>query len=126
MPSRGGGEEIQIMREFLTRKKLLQAAKALYFIFLTYQSVISRIKNSKKLFFEAKELVFDTIDRTKDTLGFDRVLNIFKISSQTYYYWKNKLKCPNSFLGLCKLRHPLQLTNREILSIKQYLVLVKK
>lgn len=111
--------EIEIMKEFLSRKKLLQAAKALYFIFLTFQTVISRI-NNKKLFFESKELVIDTIDRTKDILNFDRVLNIFKISSQTYYYWKDKVKC-NSFLNKCRQKHPLQLSVIEIKTVKQYL-----
>ena len=112
--------EIDIMREFLTRKNLLQAAKALYYIYLTFQSVVNRVKNSKKLFFESKELITDTIDRTKDILGFDRVLKVFDITSQTYYYWKNKLKCPVSFLNLCKIRHPLQLTNMEIASMSLF------
>ena len=113
--------EIEIMRAFLSRKKILQAAKALYYIFLTFQTVLSRINTSKKLFFGAKELVIDTIDRTKDILNFDRLLKIFNITSQTYYYWKNKHSCTDSLLNLCKIRHPLQLAAKEITSIKQYL-----
>ncbi len=113
--------EIDIMRAFLSRKKLLQAAKALYYIFLAFQIVLSRINTSKNLFFESKELVIDTIDRTKDILNFDRLLRIFNITSQTYYYWKNKIECSDSLINLCKKRHPLQLTGREVLSIKQYL-----
>jgi len=112
--------EIDMMRDFLSRKRLLQAAKALYYIFQTFQNVVNRIDNKKKLFFEAKELVVDTIDRTKNILNFNRVLNIFNISSQTYYYWKDKIKC-NSFLNVCRLKHPLQLTNKEVKTIKQYL-----
>ena len=62
------------------------------------------------------------MDRTRDIVGFERVLNVFDISSQTYYYWKNKLKCPGSFLNLCKIRHPLQVISKEISTIKQYLI----
>jgi len=111
--------EVDLMRELLSRKKLLEAAKALYYIFLSFKAVLNRI-NDRKLFFESKELVIDTIDRTKDILNFDRVLNIFKISSQTYYYWKDKLKC-NSFLNICRRKHPLQLSVMEIKTVKQYL-----
>lgn len=111
--------EVDLMRELLSRKKLLEAAKALYYIFLSFKTVLNRI-NDRKLFFESKELVIDTIDRTKDILNFDRVLNIFKISSQTYYYWKDKLKC-NSFLNICRRKHPLQLSVMEIKTVKQYL-----
>ena len=106
------------MCAFLTRKKLLQAAKALYYIFLSYKSVINKLQNTGKLFFESKELVIDTIDRTKHILGFKRVLKVFDITSQTYYYWKNKVKCTDSLLNLCKKRHPLQLTNKKVSSIK--------
>ncbi len=114
-------KEIDIMREFLARKKLMQMAKALYFIFSTYQTILSKLNNAEKLFFEAKELVTYTIDITKDTLGFEKVLKVFNISSPTYYYWKNKQKCYKSFINICKKKHPMQLTNKEILHIKQYL-----
>ncbi len=113
--------EIEIMRAFLSKKKLMNAAKALYYIFTVYQSFICKLNNQKKLFYETKELITDTIDRTKGILGFDKVLKAFNITSQTYYYWKNKIKCTDSLLSLCKIRHPLQLTNKEISSIKQYL-----
>ena len=113
--------EIDLMREFLTRKKLMQAAKALYFLFLTYKSVVNNFSNKKKLFYDLKELIVDTIDRTKEILGFDRVLNIFDISVSTYYYWKYKVKCSDSLLKLCRIKHPLQLTVKEVKTIKRHL-----
>ncbi len=99
----------------------MQAAKALYYIFTLYQSLICKLNNQKKVFFESKELIVDSIDRTKNILGFDRVLKTFNITSQTYYYWKNKIQCKDSLLNLCKIRHPLQLTNKEVTKIKSCL-----
>ena len=46
--------EVDIMREFLSRKKLIKAAKALYYIFTVYQSFINNLKNQKKIFIESK------------------------------------------------------------------------
>jgi len=99
----------------------MQAAKALYFIFQSYRIVLNKSGNKNKLFFEFKELVVDTVERTKYILGFEKVLNVFNISSQTYYYWKNKIVCKSSVLNLCKIRHPQQLTLTELKKIKQYL-----
>ncbi len=117
--------DIDVMRAFLTKKKLLQAAKALYYIFSTFQFIVSNLKNKRKMFSESTELILKTIERTKDVLGFERVLKVFDMSPQTYYYRKNKLECETSFLNLCKKRHPLQLTSREIVSIKKYLTNVQ-
>ena len=114
-------ENIEMIKAFLTKKRLLNAAKALYFVFTTLQILMSKIENRKQILSNSKEIIIKTIEKTKDTLGLKRVLNAFGINYQWFYRWKNKLICKTSTLKLCRNTHPHQLTINEINTIKKYL-----
>ena len=114
-------KDITVMKEFLSKKKLLRAAKALYYIYSVYQRIIFTSSKIRKQFLKYSEEIINTIDLTKDALGLDKAFKMFMISPSTYYYWKNKINCTNSLLKLCRIRHPQQLTNNEVSVIKDYL-----
>jgi len=114
-------EDIVMIKDFLSRKKLLQAAKALYSIFLVYQNIVQNLEHKNSVLLASKKMVIETIEKTRFALGFKRSLRMFSISYQQFYSWKGKLICQNSALGLCKKRHLLQLTSQEVDVIKEYL-----
>jgi len=115
-------KDITVMKEFLSKKKLLRAAKALYYIYSVYQRIIFTSSKIRKQFLKYSEEIIHTIDLTKGALGLDKAFKMFMISPSTYYYWKNKINCTNSLLKLCRTRHPQQLTNNEVSVIKDYLI----
>lgn len=99
----------------------MDAAKALYFIYRTYQELFEKVKNHQKIFRENKNQILRTVDRTKELIGLKRAMKAFNISAQKYYSWKRILEWKESTRKYCKSIYPVQLTNREVNTIKDYL-----
>lgn len=58
-------DEIDMMREFLSRKKLLKAAKALYFVFTTVQSAINKEMITESCSLKQKNLLLIPLTEQK-------------------------------------------------------------
>ena len=63
--------------------------------------------------------IVSVIKRTKDIIGFDRVLRYFHISKNTFYNWINLKNCNDSPISKCFKQHPNQLTKTETNKIKE-------
>lgn len=110
-----------MIKDFLSRKRLMKCAKALYFVHQTYAGILNSLKRKKKIMKDNKKVIIDTIERIKNDIGFKRALNFFGISYQRFYTWKKEFDCKSSLPGLCRLRHVNQLSAGEEGVIKKYL-----
>src|SRR5271157_2276891 len=90
-------QNLQMIRDFLSKKYLLNAAKAIYFVYSSCVAILNSIKNRDKIFRQSRGLIISTIDRVKDSIGFKRALRTFGISYQQYYAWKKKAQCTFHF-----------------------------
>ena len=57
-------DEISLLKEIAKCKKLLRAAKALYFLFHTISSLFKHADNKDELLKLNKSLILDTIEKT--------------------------------------------------------------
>ncbi|MGD2033807.1 MAG: DDE-type integrase/transposase/recombinase [Bacteroidales bacterium] len=114
-------QNLQMIKDFLTRKSLLQIAKAVYYVYCSYVKLFDQVKNKRKILHQSKDLVIKTIDQIKDTVSFNRAVNAFGISCQQYYAWKKKVQCKILPPSLCRKVYHNQLTTKEVGLIKKYL-----
>ena len=114
-------DNLQMIRDFLSKAALLKAAKALYYIYSAYVKIFETIKNKKKLLHGSGKMVIKTIDMVKNTIGQNKALRAFGITYQQYYAWKKKTACKISPGNLCRKVYHNQLTVKEADIIKEYL-----
>ena len=115
-------DEISLLKEIAKCKKLLSAAKALYYLFHTISYLFKYADNKNELLKLNKSLILDTIEKTQAILGTKRILKSMGISCSKLYYWIEKKNCQNSIFQLCQSRHPNQLLSIEVDVIKKYLL----
>ena len=116
------GNEISLLKEIAKCKKLLRAAKALYYLFNTISFLFKYADNKEELLKLNKTTILDTIEKTQAILGTKRILKSMGISCSKLYYWIEKKKCQNSIFQLCQSRHPNQLLPVEVDVIQKYLL----
>ncbi len=114
--------DIGLLRQIVTNKKLLGAAKALYFVFSTVSTLFKHASNKAELLKEYKSTILDTISKVKSTLGIKRVLKWIGITPSKMYYWLEEKNCQLSLSNLCRPKHPNQLMGSEVKTIKSYLL----
>jgi len=110
-----------MIKDFLSKRYLLNAAKSIYFIYTAYVKILDSAKNRNKLFRQSRDTIVSTIDRVKGSIGLSRALRAFFISYQQYYAWKKKVQCKVSPFTLCRKLYPHQLTTKEVDTVKGYL-----
>ena len=115
-------KDINLLKQIVTNKKLLMAAKALYFLFSTISKLFKEAVNKAELLKLHKTTILETISRVKSTLGVKRALRWIGLSPNQLYYWIEDKNCQLSMLDLCRSRNPHQLLNSEVKVIKNYLL----
>ena len=115
-------DEISLLKEIAKCKKLLRAAKALYYLFNTISFLFNYADNKNELLKLNKTVILDTIEKTQAILGTKRILKSMGISCSKLYYWIEKKNCQNSIFQLCQSRHPNQLLPGEVDVIRKYLL----
>ena len=83
------------MKEIAKNKKLLLAAKALYFLFQTVSNLFKNADNKAELLKLNKTIILETIRKVQPVLGVKRILKAMGISSSKMYYWIENKKCEN-------------------------------
>lgn len=81
-----------MIKDFLSKKALLKAAKAVFLVYCSYVKLFDLAKNKKKKSHQSEEVIIQTIDHIKDPLGFERAFRTFGLSCQHFYAWKRTLK----------------------------------
>jgi len=115
-------KDIKLLKQIVTSKKLLLAAKALYFVFSTVSTLFKNANNKAELLKDHKILILNTISKVRSSLGVKRVLKWIGISPAKMYYWLEERNCQLSISKLCRSTHPNQLLDKEVQTIKDYLL----
>ena len=115
-------DEISLLKEIAKCKKLLNAAKALYYLFNTISSLFKYADSKDELLKLNKTVILNTIEKVQPILGTKRILKSIGLSYSQMYYWIEKKKCQNSIFQLCQPRHPNQLLPTEVDIVKDYLI----
>lgn len=114
-------QNLEMMRQFLANKKLLKMARAVFVVYNAYATIFKNLPNKKKVFQQHHELIVDSFDQVKETMGTKNALVAFGISSHTLRQWRNTINCMKSPLGLCRKVYYNQLTTNESDTIIKYL-----
>lgn len=114
--------DISTLKAIAKSKKLLKAAKALYYLFRAISTLVRQAENKATLLRTNKLLILHTIEKVKPVLGLKRIIGALGLSQAKLYYWLEKQKCKKSIFQLCQKRHPNQLLPGEVKMIKQYLL----
>jgi hypothetical protein len=117
--------DVSVLKEIAKCKKLLRAAKALYFLFHTITSLFKYADNKDELLRLNKTVILNTIEKVQPILGTKRILKSIGLSHPQMYYGIEKKKCQNSIFQLCQPRHPNQLLPKEVDIVKNYLLDVR-
>lgn len=110
-----------LMDDYITKKKLAKIINATYRIYHIYSNFYNNLKIKRSQIEKHQKQIVCTVENIKETIGFDKALKAFRISHQQFYRWKNKVNCKLSNKFLCRKTHPLQLSIKEIKTIKFYL-----
>jgi hypothetical protein len=113
--------DLSTLKAIAKNRKLLNAAKSLYYLFEVISTLVRQAENRAVLLRKNKSLILDIIEKAKPVLGVKRILKFFGLSQAKFYYWLEKNKCRRSVFQLCQKRHPNQLLPGEVKKIKQYL-----
>ena len=82
-------------------------------IIFSFTTIFANVPSQKKVFKKNIATIIKTIDRIMPDITLGVACKIFKISTNQYYRWKNKLHCTASVLNLCFRTHTNQLTIKE-------------
>jgi putative transposase len=115
-------KNLAMMKDFLSRKTLLNAAKALYYIYCVNVKLFEKVKGKKSIIRQSGVVIIKTIDQVKEVIGQAKALKAFGISHQQYHAWKRNKKCSISPANLCRKIYHNQLTTKEVDTIKEYLM----
>jgi putative transposase len=114
-------EQQQLAIDMYQYKKLKRINEAVHISYLAVTKILDSVRSKKSLFRKNKHIILKAIDQIQPLLDFKKALVYFGISYQQYYGWKNKLKCPDSPVGLCRRKHTRQLTQEEVDAMKNYM-----
>ncbi|MCW3083931.1 MAG: transposase [Bacteroidetes bacterium] len=101
------------------RKIVAKAAKLCLKTLACISSVLDKTGNIQGIMKKNAKKVIDTIDYLVTEMPVKKACRIFKISTNQYFRWKNKIYCTASVLNLCFKTHPHQLTIAEATCIKE-------
>ncbi len=115
-------DNMEMIKAFLSRKKLLYAAKALYRIYQFILPIAIQTDGFTHQLKAKKTMLIQLIENCKKTLGLKRATRLVGISAQQFYAWKSHRKCASSIFNSCYKRFPNQLPGQEVSLIKGYLL----
>ena len=73
------GNDVSVLKEIAKSKKLLRAAKALYYLFNTISSLFKYADNKDELLRLNKTVILNTIEKVQPILGTKRILKSLRI-----------------------------------------------
>lgn len=83
-----------------------------------FSSLFSKARGFKSTLKKNKKMVIETIDYLVLKMPLEKACRVFRVSTNLYYRWKNKLHCTASILNLCFKSHPFQLSIKEVTTIR--------
>ncbi len=116
-------KEVELIKRIDENKKLKKANETYFKLADTFNEIVSKVKGVKKAIGNHQELILETISEAKESVSINRVLKTFGISQSTFQNYKNKAiaSCSFSLFKNCVKKHPFQLLQSEIYTIKEYM-----
>jgi len=114
-------KDITVIKTIAKHKKLMKAAKALYFVYKTYHNVLLKSHAVTKQLHKHKKEIVKVIEHISPLVGPSRARKVFGLSPQLFNYWKRSVQCTASAIGICRKIVYNQLTVKEVEAIKLYL-----
>jgi putative transposase len=110
----------ELYQKYKHLKKVLKTVECLY---IALSNLLDGVKTQLYQVKENKELILNLIQKHKDIIGLDKLLQIFKISRSTYQSWllEIKVKCSASYFEQCVRRYGFQLLKSQVELIKETL-----
>ena len=99
-----------------------QLCKSMYVLFECYKEIIFSSKQTKKLLRKHKGSIITAYDYACRFSPKKLVSKFIGIPHQRISSWKSVAQCAKSVLNKCMVKHPLQLSIRETLVLKNILV----
>ena len=79
-----------------------------------FTSTFAHAKHYKKVLRNNTQSLIKTIDHLIFSIPLNKACKAFRITTNQYYRWKNKLFCSASVLNICFKAHPSQLSLQEV------------
>jgi putative transposase len=95
-------------------KRLLQINMALLRLFAIKRFMQKHASALKQGLQNVRQTVFNNIQKAASVIGTVKTLKLLQLPHQNYRQLKNKIRCVESPLNLCRIKHPCQLTQAEI------------
>ena len=113
-------EKIELIKNYLSNRTLLRAAKGLFFVYATWITISGNVRGMKSALRKSKETVVKTIDMCLPLLGLKHACKLFGISQHQFYTWKKKVKCALSPFQACHRQTAFNISPSEVQTIKSF------
>ena len=114
-------DELRLFQKFLKDRFAQRLFKAYLSISEIFHHLLRLQPDFKDVLNNSKNLILQTIRSTKNIIGINNVLKLFRISRSKYDMWVKNISCTASFVGLCVKNFPNQLSKREVDRLKSFL-----
>jgi len=105
--------------QVLTKRKIVfHSAITCCRVLECFSKLFSQKRGYKSVLKKNRQLVVATIDYLFTKMPIKMACNVFRITTNQYYRWKNKIHCTASVLNLCYSSHPFQLSLKEVSVIR--------
>ena len=115
--------EIELIRKMNHTSKVKRIVSSYFQLCETFHAVISSVKGIKTSIRKHHDVIVNTIENVKEFVPINSALKVFNLSRSSFEHYKNRLlyQCDDSYFNWCVKKHPNQLLNSEIITIKKYM-----
>lgn len=116
-------KEVELICKMNQSSKVKRIVSSYFQLCETFHSVISSVKGIKTSIRTHCEVIVNTIENVKEFVSLNSALKVFNLSRSSFEHYKNRLlyQCDDSYFNWCVKKHPNQLLNSEITTIKKYM-----
>lgn len=112
--------EFEALKLVAQNKKLLAINKALLRVVAIKRFVETNASKIRAGGWGLKRVVLNSIQKVACIIGVNQTLRYLNFSFHYYTKLKRKVACASSSLNLCRIKHPSQLLQTEVASVKKY------
>jgi putative transposase len=112
---------IEVLDNFLCRKEAQKVMRVYLKVAYSISCILNSTNQLNILLKNNLSQVVGFLLKLKDKIDIRLILRLCRVPLSVFYYWKNKVSnnCTTSSIQLCKKRYPEQLTNNEVVKMKE-------
>lgn len=112
--------DIQFHREFVSVPALRAIAKALFRLYRFYARATGQLRGAKKFWKNNREKIVAAVQSLRPAFGLKRACRMLRITVSKFYRWRDAVACVSSSRGVCRKRHPTQISSAEERAVRDY------